>query len=53
VQLKGAGAGISGRELGRLKNAVKAVTVKMLIALFDGETLQILPDEPPLTAKPR
>src|SRR6185295_10449914 len=46
VQLKGGGAGISGKELGRLKNAVKAVTVKMLIALFDGETLQMLPDEP-------
>ena len=51
VQLKGGGAGISGRELGRLKNAVKAVTVKMLIALFDGETLQMLPDETPLTAR--
>jgi len=53
VQLKGGGAGISGREPARLKNAVKAVTVKMLIALFDGETLQVLLDEPPLTAKPR
>ena len=46
VQLKGGRAGVNGGELTRLKKAANAVTVKMLIALFDGETLQLLPDDP-------
>ena len=47
VQLKGGRADVSGPEIARLVKAADAVTVKPLIAAFDGETLQILlPDEP-------
>jgi hypothetical protein len=44
IQLKGGKAGISAREIARLKKAENA-TVKWLIAEYDGE-LQFLPDAP-------
>jgi hypothetical protein len=44
VQLKGGEAGISGREIARLKNAVSDATVNWLVAAFDGESLHLLPN---------
>jgi len=46
VQLKGGHAGVSGPEIARLKKATAGVSVKWLIAEFDGETLHLLPDDP-------
>jgi len=46
VQLKGGNAGVSAREITRLKKAVAGATVGWLVAEFDGETLQLLPGEP-------
>lgn len=46
IQLKGGKAGVSGREIARLKNAVAGARVNWLIAEFDGETLHLLPEEP-------
>jgi|ERR1017187_2587057 hypothetical protein len=46
IQLKGGKAGISGREIARLKTAASVCKVKIWIAAFDGETLQLLPEEP-------
>lgn len=46
VQLKGGKAGVSGREIARLKMAASVCRVKMWIAAFDGEALQLLPEEP-------
>jgi hypothetical protein len=46
IQLKGGRAGISGREIARLKQAATSATVKWLIAAFDGEALHLLPNEP-------
>jgi len=46
VQLKGGKAGVSGREIARLKKAAEAATVNWLIAEFDGYTLHLLPDDP-------
>ncbi len=43
VQLKGGKAGISAREIARLKRASGDVDVKWLIAAYDGETLHLLP----------
>ncbi|MGH7932669.1 MAG: hypothetical protein ACREQN_05810 [Candidatus Binataceae bacterium] len=48
VQLKGGNAGVSGREIARLKKAASSAVVNWLIAEFDGETLHLLPDDPPL-----
>jgi hypothetical protein len=45
IQLKGGKAGISGREIARLKSAASAASVKWLIAAYDGETLHTLPDD--------
>jgi hypothetical protein len=45
VQLKGGKAGISGSEISRLKKASAGATVNWLIAAFDGETLNLLPDD--------
>ena len=45
IQLKGGKAGVSGREIARLKQAVTGATVNWLIAEFDGDTLQLLPDD--------
>ena len=46
VQLKGGNAGVTGKEIARLKAAATDVTVGWLIAAFDGDTLHILPNEP-------
>jgi len=45
IQLKGGNAGISGREIARLKRAVTDARVSWTLAAFDGETLHTLPDE--------
>lgn len=44
VQLKGGKAGISGPEIARLKRAAKSAIVDWLIAAFDGEVIQLIPD---------
>jgi hypothetical protein len=44
VQLKGGNAGVTGREIARLKQAAESVVVNWLIAAFDGEDLHIVPD---------
>ncbi len=46
IQLKGGQAGISGREVARLKRAADHAAVNWLVAVFDGETLHLLPDDP-------
>lgn len=46
VQLKGGNAGVTGREIARLKKAAAGATVKWLIAEFDGEELHLLPVDP-------
>jgi hypothetical protein len=46
IQLKGGKAGVSGREIARLKMAAEGATVNWLIAEFDGDTLQLLPNDP-------
>lgn len=46
IQLKGGKAGVSGREIARLKKAAEGATVNWLIAEFDGETLHLLPNDP-------
>lgn len=46
IQLKGGNAGVSGREIARLKKAAVGATVNWLIAEYDGETLHLLPDDP-------
>jgi hypothetical protein len=45
IQLKGGKAGVTGKEIKRLKEAVESVEPDFLIAAFDGEALQFLPDE--------
>jgi hypothetical protein len=46
IQLKGGNAGITAKEIARLKKSAKAVTVNWLIAEFDGAILHMLPDDP-------
>jgi hypothetical protein len=46
IQLKGGAAGVTGREIARLKQAAAGATVKWLVAEFDGDTLHLLPDNP-------
>src|SRR5208337_337127 len=46
IQLKGGNAGVSGREIARLKKAATGATVNWLIAEFDGDTLHLLPNDP-------
>ena len=46
IQLKGGKAGVTAREIGRLKKAATDVKADWLIAAFDGEALQFLPHEP-------
>src|SRR5579864_5759634 len=46
IQLKGGAAGVTAREIARLKNAAAGATVNWLIAEFDGEMLHLLPDDP-------
>ncbi|HKW96142.1 MAG TPA: hypothetical protein VJN43_00340 [Bryobacteraceae bacterium] len=45
IQLKGGNAGISGRELARLKKAASSATLNWLVAEFDGEVLHLLPHD--------
>jgi cytochrome c5 len=47
VQLKGGSAGVSGREIARLKKAATTVSVDWLIAAFDGEAPHLVPDLAP------
>lgn len=46
VQLKGGNAGVTAKEIGRLKDAVGQVALNWLIAEFDGKTLHLLPNDP-------
>lgn len=46
IQLKGGAAGVTGREIARLKRAAASATVRWLIAEFDGDALHLLPDDP-------
>jgi len=46
IQLKGGKAGISGPEIARLRTAASVCKVKIWVAAFDGDALQLLPDEP-------
>jgi hypothetical protein len=43
IQLKGGSAGVSGREIARLKKAATEANVNWWIAAFDGEALQLIP----------
>jgi hypothetical protein len=45
IQLKGGNAGITGKEIGRLKQAAENAKVSWTIAAFDGEILQIVPED--------
>ena len=45
IQLKGGGAGVSGREIARLKQATQKAAVGWLIAAYDGEGLHLIPDD--------
>lgn len=45
IQLKGGKAGVSGREIARLKKAAAIVKVEWLIAAYDGEVLHLLPGD--------
>lgn len=47
IQLKGGTAGVSGREIARLKKAAANANVNWQIAAFDGESLHLLPDALP------
>ena len=44
IQLKGGKAGVSAREIGRLKKAATDARVSWMIAAFDGETLHTIPE---------
>lgn len=44
IQLKGGGAGVSGRETARLKHAAADVTVHWTIVMYDDNTLHFLPN---------
>ena len=46
IQLKGGNAGVTGREITRLKKAASGAMVNWLIAEFDGEVLHLLPNDP-------
>jgi hypothetical protein len=48
IQLKGGNAGITGKEIARLKDAASRVVTNWLIAEFDGEALHFLPADPPV-----
>lgn len=43
VQLKGGGAGVTGREVGRLKAAAESAKTDWLIAWHDGRKLHMIP----------
>ncbi len=44
IPLKGGKAGVTAAEIARLKKAAQGATVKWLIAAFDGEALQLIPE---------
>ena len=46
IQLKGGGAGVTGREIARLEQAAAGATVKWLVAESDGDTLHLLHGSP-------
>jgi hypothetical protein len=46
VQLKSGGAGLTGREISRIKRAVERTSQGWLLAAFDGQTLHFLPEIP-------
>jgi hypothetical protein len=46
IQLKGGKAGVTGEEIGRLKDAVEKLRRDFLIVEFDGKSLHFLPSEP-------
>jgi len=46
IQLKGGKAGVTAAEIARLKKAATEATIKWLIAAFDGEALQLVPEDP-------
>lgn len=45
IQLKGGKAGITGKEIGRLKQATENARVSWALAAYDGETLQLVPED--------
>jgi len=45
IQLKGGNAGVSGREIARLKKAAADVNVNWWIAAFDGDSLHLVPED--------
>jgi hypothetical protein len=44
IQLKGGNAGVSGREIARLKKAIASANVHWWIAAFDGDSLHVIPE---------
>lgn len=44
IQLKGGSAGVSGREIARLKKAVEMAIFSWGLAAYDGEALHLVPD---------
>ena len=46
VQLKSGGAGLTGREISRMKQAVERKSLDWLLAAFDGQKLHFLPEIP-------
>ena len=44
IQLKGGKAGVTAAEIARLKKAAQGATVNWLIAAFDGDALQLIPE---------
>ncbi len=45
IQLKGGKAGVTAREIARLKEAADALKVKWIVAEFDGKVLQVVTEE--------
>lgn len=45
IQLKGGKAGITGREITRLKKAAETAKVSWALAAYDGETMQLVPED--------
>ena len=45
IQLKGGKAGITGKEIRRLKQAAENARVNWELAAFDGNTLQLVPED--------
>jgi hypothetical protein len=45
IQLKGGNAGITGREIARLKKAAETAKISWTLAAYDGETMQLVPED--------